>query len=181
MDKSCAVLVGVGLSILLYVIRQSNRLVITQWVLVPGGFPEERPAPRELPSYQLTILQIYGSLFFAAAKSLEEILPNVDNTTSAVVALGLRGRVEIGSTFITVLQRYAKGLQAHESKLMLVGIDQPVYDPLTRTGLVKLIGEESIFFATPQLGAAMNHAAAAAYVWLGQPTIEPAVNNPFPK
>lgn len=173
-----AVLIGVALSVVLYVARQSNKVVVTQWVLVPGGLPEEQPAPRELPSHQLTMLQVYGSLFFAAAKNLEEMLPTVDNTTRAVVALGLRGRAEIGSTFITVLQRYAEELHACNSKLMLVGVDPAVYQQLSRTGLLQTIGEENVFMATPQLGAAMNQAAAAAYAWLSQSPAGPAVSNP---
>ena len=128
----------------------------------------ERPAPRQLPSHQLTMLQIYGSLFFAAAKNLEEMLPRVDNTTHAVVALGLRGRGEIGSTFVTVLKRYAEELAARDSRLMLVGVDPRVLDQLARTGLLQVIGQENVFLATPQLGEAMNQAAAAAYAWLGQ-------------
>ena len=161
-----AVLIGVALSIVLYVARQSNKVELTELVLTPGGFPLEQPAPKELPSGQFTMLQVYGSLFFAAAKNLEEILPAVDNTTHAVVALGMRGRGEIGSTFITVLQRYAEALQTHDSRLMLVGIDPAVYQQLSKTGLVKTIGEENIFLATAQVGAAMNEAAAAAFDWL---------------
>ncbi|MCC7160882.1 MAG: SulP family inorganic anion transporter [Anaerolineae bacterium] len=175
MPLQYAVLVGVAFSILLYVIRQSNQVVMTQWVLVPGGLPEERPAPAELPSHHFTILQVYGSLFFAAAKNLEEMLPRVDNTTRAAVALGLRGRTEIGSTFITVLERYAGALKERDSRLMLVGIDRAVYEQLARTGVLKTIGEENIFFATPQLGTAMNRAAAAAYAWLGESPVEPAL------
>ena len=174
-----AVLIGVALSIVLHVARQSNKVVVTQWVLIPGGLPEEQPAPKELPSRQLTMLQIYGSLFFAAAKNLEDMLPAVDNTDRAVVALGLRGRVEIGSTFVTVLRRYTEALQARNSKLMLVGVDEAVLGQLARTGLLQVIGEENVFLAKPQLGAAMNQAAAAAYVWLGQSPGQPAVSNPL--
>ena len=163
-----AVLVGVAFSILLYVGRQSNKVTITQIVPVPGGLPEERPIPKDLPSNEFTMLQVYGSLFFAAAKNLEEMLPAVDQTTHAVVAIGLRGKSEIGSTFITVLQRYAQALQAHDSKLMLVGVDPAVRDQLAKTGVLKIIGEENVFLATPQLGGAMNAAAEAAYAWLGQ-------------
>ncbi|MEI2690638.1 MAG: SulP family inorganic anion transporter [Anaerolineae bacterium] len=76
-----AVLLGVALSILLFVFRQSNKVVVTEVVPVSGGFPEERPAPKALPSHQLTMLLVYGSLFFAAAKSLEEMLPEVDEAT----------------------------------------------------------------------------------------------------
>ena len=173
-----AVLLGVALSIVLYVVQQSNRVVITQWVLAPRGWPVERPAPKELPSHQFTLLQIYGSLFFAAAKSLEEMLPTMDNTTRAVVALGLRGSPEVGSTFITVLQRYVAALHARDSKLMLVGIDQAVREQLAKTGVLKLIGEENVFLATTQLGEAMNQAAAAAYAWLGESPAESAALNP---
>lgn len=161
-----AVLLGMALSVVLYVFRQSNKVVVTEIVPMPGGFPEERPAPKKLPSYQLTMLWVYGSLFFAAAKSLEEMLPELDEATHAVVAIGLRGKSEIGSTFVAVLQRYAEALQAHDSKLMLVGVDPAVRSQLMKTGLLTLLGEENVFMATPRLGEAMNQAVTAAHAWL---------------
>jgi sulfate permease, SulP family len=163
-----AVLLGVAFSIMLHVFRQSNKVVVTQWVLQPDGFPIEIAPPKQLPSHQLTLLQIYGSLFFAAAKSVEEMLPAVDQTRHAVVGIGLRGQGEIGSTFITVLQRYAQALQGRDSKLMLIGVSPEMRVQLAKTGVLKLIGEENVFMATPQLGTAMNLAVAAAQAWLGQ-------------
>lgn len=161
-----AVLFGTGLSVVLYVFRQSNKVVVTQWVLQPEGFPIEQAAPPRLASNQLTVLHVYGSLFFAAAKNVEEMLPTVGDATHAVVALTLRGKVEIGSTFVTVLQRYAETLKDRDCRLMLVGLDPAVYEQLSKTGLLQLIGEENIFLATPQIGAALNHAVAAATTWL---------------
>ena len=166
-----AVLFGIALSIVLHVFRASNKVVVTQWVLQPEGFPLEQPAPKRLPSHQLTLLHVYGSLFFAAAKSMEEMLPDVSDTTHAVVAINLRGKSEIGSTFVTVLQRYARALQNSDSKLMLVGVDPAVRDQLAKTGVLKLIGDENVFVATPQLGVALNQAVAAANAWLGQSSI----------
>ena len=161
-----AVLFGVALSILLQTIRQSNKVVVTQWVLQPEGFPLEQPPPERLPSRQLTLLHVYGSLFFAAAKNMEEMLPAVGDATRAVVAINLRGKSEIGSTFVTVLQRYCQTLRDHDSRLMLVGVDPVVRDQLAKTGVLKLVGEENIFLATPQLGAALNRAVAVAEAWL---------------
>jgi len=163
-----AVLLGMVLSVVLYVFRQSNKVVVTQWVLQPNGFPLEQPAPKKLPSEQLTLLHVYGSLFFAAAKSLEEMLPKVDETHHAVVGISLRGQGEIGSTFMAVLQRYTESLQARDSQLMLIGVDEAARDQLAKTGVLKLIGEKNVFLATPQLGEAMNQAVEAAHVWLGQ-------------
>ena len=161
-----AVLFGMALSIVLQVFRQSNKVVVTQWVLQPEGFPLEQPPPAQLPSHQLTLLHVYGSLFFAAAKSMEEMLPQVGDATHAVVAINLRGKSEIGSTFVTVLQRYSEALRQHDSKLMLVGVDPVVRDQLAKTGVLKVLGEENVFVATPQLGAALNQAVAAANAWL---------------
>ncbi len=116
------------------------------------------------------MLHVYGSLFFAAAKNIEEMLPAVGDATRAVVAINMRGKSEIGSTFVTVLQRYSQALQARQGKLMLVGVDPLVRDQLAKTGVLKLLGDENVFVATPQLGEALNRAVAAANTWLGQPS-----------
>ena len=163
-----AVLFGMALSIVLHVFRQSNKVVVTEWVLQPEGFPLERPTPRRLPSHQLTVLHVYGSLFFAAAKNMEEMLPEVGNTTRAVVAINLRGKSEIGSTFVTVLQRYCEALRAHDCRLMLVGVDPVVLGQLAKTRILQVIGEENVFVATAQLGEALNRAVAAANAWIGE-------------
>jgi SulP family sulfate permease len=164
-----AVLLGVAFSILLHVFRESNKIKITQLVLVPGGLPVERPAPEKLPSDALTLLYLQGSLFFASAKSVEELLPGAEGTRRAAVALLLRGKAEMGSTFIAVLRRYAEALRAHDGRLMLVGVEASALDQLARSGALTVIGEENVFPATEELGAAMNRAAAKAYAWLGQP------------
>lgn len=162
-----AVLFGMALSVVLSVFRQSNKVVVTQWVLQPRGFPIEQAPPRRLPSGELTLLHVYGSLFFAAAKSMEEMLPEVGAARRAVVAINLRGKDELGSTFITVLQRYGRALRAQDGRLMLVGIDPAIRDQLAKTGVLDVIGDENVFLATPQLGEALNRAVAAAQAWLG--------------
>lgn len=161
-----AVILGMVLSIVLHVFRQSNKVVITQWVLKKEGFPIEQPVPKQLPSNKLTILHVYGSLFFAAAKNVEEMLPSVERTRHAVAAISLRGKGEIGSTFVSVLQRYADALHKRNSLLMLIGVDASTHDQLAKTGVLQQIGEENVFPATPQLGEAMNNAVDAAEAWL---------------
>ncbi len=169
-----AVLFGVALSILLNTVRQSNKVTVTQWVLQPQGFPLEQAPPRHLPSHRLTLLHVYGSLSFAAARNMEEMLPAIGDATHAVVAINLRGKSDIGSTFVTVLQRYAQTLKQRDSKLMLVGVDPAVRDQLARTGVLQSLGENNVFAATPQIGAGLNQAVAAAEAWLRQSHPDPA-------
>lgn len=161
-----AVLVGVAFSILLFVMQESNRVQIKEWVMVPDGYPLEQPAPVELPSGKVTTLMIYGSVFFAASKVFEKSLPLAEETDHAVVIIGLRGHSEVGSTFINTLWRYSDTLQAHNSKLVLVGINQEVYDKLERTGFLSALGPDNVYLATDQIGESMNQALDSAHRWL---------------
>ncbi len=175
-----AVFVGVAVSVLLHVFRSSNHVRLVEWVPVERGFPLERDAPATVRSNDSIMLYTYGSLFFAAAANVEKRLPEVGDAERAIVLLALRGRDEVGSTLIGVLLRYASALQARGGRLMLVGVDENVYQQLERTGALRLIGEENVFRSEPQLGQAMNLALAAARELLGQSS-PPADVLPSPK
>jgi SulP family sulfate permease len=161
-----AVVVGVAFSIMLYVIQASNRVQLVQVVPQEGGFPLEAKPPKKLPENEVTMLMIYGSVFFAASQAMESVLPSPDKTKNAVVILGLRGQLDVGSTFIAVLGRYLDSLRAHGSKLMLVGVDKATRETLVSSGFLKEIGKENVFMATPQFGEPMNKALSAAREWI---------------
>ena len=113
-----------------------------------SGAPIEQPAPANLASNQITMLNAYGSLFFAGARNLEEDLPQVEETHNAVIILSLRGHTELGSTFIGVLERYAHALHAHGNTLMLVSVSPGVYEQLTATEFLTVVGAERVFVAS---------------------------------
>jgi SulP family sulfate permease len=168
MPLQYAVLLGVAISIVLFVLQQSNTLRIVEWVVQEAGWPVERPAPKQLESGRVTVLYIYGSLFYAVAKALEESLPAVEGSSRAVVILVLRGYEDIGSTVIEVVRRYTQALQANAGKLILVGLSPGLRDQLQRTGALSLIGEENIFLASEAIGEAGNAALRAATDWLAE-------------
>ncbi len=165
-----AVFVGVAVSVLLHVFRSSNRVRLVEWKPVPGGFPLEKPAPAQLPSNEITILNAYGSLFFAAASTAEARLPKVGDAKRPVVIFGMRGRDEVGSTFLSVVDRYANALQDHGGKLILAGVAPNVMLQLERTGKITKLGKENIFPEEEQLGTAMNQAIAEAQAFLASST-----------
>jgi SulP family sulfate permease len=168
MPLQYAVLLGVAISILLFVLQQSNTLRIVEWVVQESGWPVERPAPSKLESERVTVLFTYGNLFYAAAKTFEESLPAVEGSRRAVVILVLRGYDDIGSTVIEVFRRYAEALQANAGKLILAGISPGLRDQLRRTGILALIGEENTFLLTETIGEAGNAALRAAKDWLAE-------------
>ena len=164
-----AVLMGVALSILLFVLRQSNKIKIKEWVYEPGQLPVERDAPAELPANKIVILMPYGSLFFASANLFERQLPDIgEETRNAVVILNLRGRTDLGTTFMAVLRRYSEDLRKHDSRLILSGVSQHTTSELEKTGLITLFGRKNIFRATERVGESTLSAYAEADEWLQQ-------------
>ena len=166
MPLQFAVLLGVAISILLLVFQQANRIKLVE--LVPGknGFPIEHPAPKKLPSHKVTILQPYGSLFYAAAKTFEENLPAADKAEEAVVIFVLRGYDDFGSTMIGVMDRYVQIIMQNGGIVKLAGVSEAVLAQLERTGLVALLGRENIYVAQRQWGAATIKAYEDAQVWM---------------
>jgi sulfate permease, SulP family len=167
-----AVLLGIVLSILLFVFQQSNILQVVEWDFQESGWPVERPVPKQLTSDKITVLFTYGNLFYAAADNLEKNLPSADGTQRAVVILALRGYEDLGSTVIGTLRRYAESLHANRGRLMLAGVSPMLKSQLQRTGMVSFLGEENIFPATPTIGESGNNALRAAKQWLDQTGIE---------
>jgi SulP family sulfate permease len=172
MPLQYAVLLGVAITILLFVFQQSNALRIVEWEVQESGWPVERPAPAQLESGKVTALFIYGNLFYAAADVFEKSLPAAEGTRRAVVILLLRGYEDIGSTMIEVLRRYTQALQANTGKLILAGVAPHLRNQLRRTGMLDLIGEENIFLATETIGEAGNAALRAAKDWLAQSPLD---------
>jgi SulP family sulfate permease len=164
-----AVLLGVALSILLFVFQQSNTLRVVEWAAShDGGWPIERAVPTQLESNSVTVLYVYGNLFYAAANTFEKSLPAVKAAQRPVVVLLIRGHEDIGSTVIGVLRRYTGELQANGGKLILAGVSPVLRAQLWRTQMVDLIGEENIFPATESIGEAGNAALQAAHAWLAE-------------
>ncbi len=164
-----AVLAGVALSIVLYTVRQSNRVAVKQWMLREGKMPIEQDLPSTVVAESITILVPYGSLFYAAAPVLEAKLPAVDKQTRhAVVILSLRGRDELGSTFMKAIERYAADLRAHDSLLMLAEVDPAARQQLARAGMVDSVSRRNIFTQTAEVGESLHDAHAVAEEWVHQ-------------
>ncbi len=168
-----AVLSGVGISVILFVARQSNRVTVVRWVLEPHGMPHEVEPPRELAGGDVVVLTPYGSLFFASAGVFESQLPEVvPESAGAVVVLRLRGKEELGSTFIRTIVRYHERLGAAGSWLVLSGVGERVRRQLASTGALDVLGADNVYAATPRIGESLQAALRRAEVLQGRATAE---------
>ncbi len=160
-----AVVTGVALSVVLFVAQQSNTINVLRWRFTPGNLlPKEVQPPGVLPPGEIVVLVPYGSLFFASAPVFEAQLPRVEPQSSgSVVVLRLRGKQDLGSTFVQALIRYRENLEAVGSHLVLAGVGDRVLEQLTATGALETLGRENVFAAKADLGASLTRALERAH------------------
>ena len=170
-----AVFVGVVLSILAHFFITSSREVrVDQLIPNPDGSVTEKPAPDELASNSVTLLQLYGNMTFAGAETVEQFLPKAGSAVRPVVILRLRAQEGIGSSFVTVLERYSQQIQRAGGRLMVAGVNRKVKGQLDRTeATAEILGPENVFVATETLGSSTRAALAAAQRWLEETPAEP--------
>jgi SulP family sulfate permease len=166
LSVQAAVGIGVLLSALLYVSRSSTDVSLVRLVKRPDGEIEEHDPPKRLPSNAVTVIDVYGHLFYAGARTLERLLPIPQGAQNPAVVLRLRGLTNAGATLMEVLANYADKLAEVNGRLYLSGINEDVHDQLVRAGKLRLSGPVQIYEATPVRLEATRKAVADARAWL---------------
>jgi len=161
-----AVGLGVVLSALLYVNESSTDISVVELVKRDDGSIEEHKAPKRLQSNKVTVLDVYGHLFYAGARTLARLLPKPQDAQKPVVILRLRGRNNLGATLVEVLANYADKLHEVDGRLYLTGISENAYVQVVRTGKLRLTGPVRAYEATPIRGQSTQEAVAHARTWL---------------
>jgi SulP family sulfate permease len=127
---------------------------------------EELTASPTLADRSVTVLDVYGSLLYAGARTLEARLPNPSTAEMPVVVLRLRGRTTLGATALTVLRNYASQLNAEGGHLFLSGVDRSVVGVIRRTGRAAKDRPFEIVEATPIIGDSTDAAFDEANAWI---------------
>ncbi|MFK8023529.1 MAG: SulP family inorganic anion transporter [Ilumatobacter sp.] len=168
-----AVLIGVGLSVLLFVIRQSSRLVTFRLNMREDGRISEVEPPAELPAGEVVVLQPYGAIFFATASVLYDQMPrDTDESRGSVVILRIRGSDDAGATFLDILGQYASALRESDCKLMIVTNNQHVIEQIHNTAAIDSIGSDNLYRGNEYVGETVRRAHADALEWVAHHSSE---------
>ena len=161
-----AVGIGVVLSAMLYLYQSSGDLSVVELVEQPDGSVEERKRPHRLKDNHITVLDIYGPVFYASARTLGRLLPSPEGVRNPVVVLRLRGLTKVGATLIDVLAGYARKLKEVNGRLYLSGMSEQVYQQLRSGGRLREASHVRAYDATSIRGQSTKAAIAAAREWL---------------
>jgi SulP family sulfate permease len=163
-----AVLAGVAIAVVLYVVQQSNKVVIKRLALDDHGHIRESDPPATVPPGEVVLLQPYGSLFFASSSGLAEQLPTIAaGTDRSVVVLRLRGTDDLGMSVATVVAKYAEDLRAAHSRLLVNG-NETLMRQLANNGTLARVGPENYYLGNEWHGRALRRADADGRQWIAE-------------
>jgi SulP family sulfate permease len=173
-----AVALGVVLAALLFLSRTANAVTIAELVRHPDGRIEERTPPRQLPDRAITVLDVYGELFYAGARTFERLLPAARGADRPVVIVRLRGRGTLGATLTDVLGRYAEEIAAVNGRLYLTGVSGAAHQQIARSDKLREPGAVRAHQATPFVLESTRAAVADGQAWLTSPADGPSRERP---
>ena len=85
---------------------------------------------------------------------------------NSVVILRVRGRTDLGTTFMQVLCRYGTALTGTGSKLVIESAGEQLQEQLRTAGVTDVVGPENIYSGNMRVGATLKRACADATAWI---------------
>ncbi|SNR87730.1 SulP family inorganic anion transporter [Blastococcus mobilis] len=164
-----AIAVGVVMTMLLFIYRAGQTVEVHQLTLTDDGEIHIGDAPETLPPRDVTVLDVYGPLYFAASRTLRERLPAAGSADRSAVVLRIRGNSQIGATFIEEMNDYAQELGKRGGRLYLCGMTDDLADTMRRADRFALGDEVVLVPGTNVLGSSLREAVRDARTWLDGP------------
>lgn len=158
---AAAVALGVGTAVVLYLYSSASHVSARALEPRDDGRIHVGELPERLPDRSILVVDVYGSLFFAAARRLRELLPDPAGSDRPVVILRLRGNRQLGVTSIDMLNEYAHALARAGGRLFLCGMNEQVSERLERAHRLELNEEVILFPSTGILRDSTRRAVAA--------------------
>jgi SulP family sulfate permease len=166
MPVQYAVLLGAALSGVQYVYSSSKDVRVVSLHRLPDGqWSEQAPSP-VLPSHAVTIVDIYGSVFYAGVELVDRLLPSVGDAQRPVLVVRLRSHAQVGSTFILMVRRYHEQIHAAGGRLILAGVNERLMTQLESTGVLAEIGTSNVLPKTDVVFGSTAAAVALGESWL---------------
>ena len=165
-----SILIGVGLSILLFVPRAS-RLTIRELVVTPERIVRER-LPQDGPADSVLIYDLEGELFFGAAPELDRYLEELKERTSQAgihyLVLRLRRTRNPDVVSIEHLERFLHDTEKLGITVLLAGVRPDLAKILDNTRFPSWLPADRIFPEEDEQYSATIHAVRHAYKLLRQ-------------
>ena len=156
-----ALFIGIGTSIY-YALRRAEGFKLRVLVVGEDGVLREEPDIDPKDTGDVTVLNLQGELYFAAAEELSaELTRQLDGNTRFLV-LRVQEAFNADATTVEAIASVAEKARQRGGRLILCGVRKGMYGVFERAGLLEKIGQDSIFEAQRDLLLSTRRAIAYA-------------------
>jgi sulfate permease, SulP family len=142
LDLTQAIIVGVGLSALIFVFQISRGKVVVQTVS-PEKMHKEGYEMQSDHS-RIAVIYVIGPLFFGTANTFTSTLEGLTNIQDVI--LSLRTVPLMDTTGIAAVEQVIENVERRGGRVYLSGLNEPVQAYLNRAGIIRHLGEENVFW-----------------------------------
>ena len=138
--------IGVVLSIILY-LKKAAIPQLVEYDIDDEGELVNLTFCRVQEHKPIRVIKVEGELFFGAADLFQTTLKSFaeDDTSTKVIILQLKNTRDMDATVCLALQQLHDYLQNSGRQLLCCGITAPIWEVLSHSGVVELIGKENVF------------------------------------
>jgi SulP family sulfate permease len=145
-----ALFMGIGVSVY-YALRRAEGFKLRVLSEAPDGTLREVAELDPSHAGEVTVLNLQGELFFAAAEVLQAELVRVLETSARFIVLRVQEAYNLDATTAAAIVHVAQRARARGGRLLLCGVRPGMHGTLERSGLLPTIGEDAIFPADREL------------------------------
>lgn len=138
--------IGIILSITLY-LKKSATPELVEYDIDEAGELSKRNPLKLHEKKTIRIIKVEGELFFGAADIFQNTLKTIaeDDTSTKVIVLQLKNARDFDATVCLALQQLHDFLKKSGRELVACGILQHVWEVLSNSGMVEIIGKQNLF------------------------------------
>lgn len=138
--------IGVILSITLYLKKAAIPQVV-EFDVDESGVLHNVDVNNPQEHKKIRLIKVEGELFFGAADLFQRTLKSIaeDDNTTAVIILQLKNARDIDATVCLALQQLHEYLKSSGRHLIGCGLMHHLWDVLSDSGMISLIGKENLF------------------------------------
>jgi SulP family sulfate permease len=145
-DLTIAILLGVCISILLFVVRIAN--VEIETTEVDYEKLNIADAEQKIKMHKMKVTYITGPLFFGSVERLENEIANLLDCNTIILSMRGVSMIDAGAAhmFLETIEQ----LQKENITVLFSGLNDTSKDVLNRAGVVSLVGEDSFYWDAKQ-------------------------------
>ena len=153
LDLTQAIILGIGLSALIFVFQSSRAKI----AFAPVSVEKMRADGYEMQYAADRILVIYisGPLFFGTVNTFNSVLEKLNGNQDII--LSLRTVPLLDTTGISAIESLIQQLESEGRRVYLSGLTDPVRDYLQRAGVLQHLGEDHVFWSAYEAIMAADH------------------------